>query len=380
MASDIQLCVDPETLETNSKKVIHSLNSLRVIFEFVIVSHHIAADSGSDDIFVHSYGISNCLMSFFFVLSGFVSMHTTNGKDNRYFIRRLRKTYPFYILMWFAGLPATILGMLHHGKCNVHSSIYLLLQPLCLEVFLGWGIDGSNIPAWYYTVLVFLWLVHSYFDLKYWIYDHPLKFMMLFYAISVTMSVPFFYFDRESVKQLPLFRLLEFFMGGAAAISFRKGYKISWKIACTCFMIYCALTLLTAAEPSYWADDIQNGTCTFWKQDNKFSFKPNGLITITSVIWAIVIHWLACCESNGEYNLVVNVLGYDFFKSMSTFSLQLYLSHWITTTTIFYRVLLELGILHWFSKEFHILFAYVSSYWLYIYVQPRLDLCFNKHQ
>lgn len=379
ITSDIHLQLDPEPIETNSRKVIHTLNSLRVIFEFIIVSYHITADLGSNDTFVHSYGIKNCLMSFFFVLSGFVSMYTTDGKDNRYFIRRLKKTYPFYILMWFAGLPAMILGTLYHNKCMIQSWIYTLLQPLCLEVFLGWRTDGSNIPAWYYTVLVFLWFIHSYFDLKYWIYDHPLKFMVLFYVISVALSILFFYFDRESVKQLPLFRILEFFMGGAAAISFRKGYMMNGKLASFCFMIFFVLTVFTTAKPSYWADDLwHNGTCTFWSQYDEFEFRPNGLITITSVIWAIIIHWFACSECSGEYNVVLNVLRFDFFKSLSTFSLQLYLSHWVTTSTILYRLLVELGILNWFSKEFHILFAYISSYWLYVYVQPRLDLWFNQ--
>jgi hypothetical protein len=379
MNSDLQLHVETDNIERQPVKVLHSLNAIRVICESLVVSHHIYADSGNNDNFVHSYGISNCLMSFFFVLSGFVSMYTTNGKDKSYFMRRIQKTYPFYILMWIAGLPTTILGALYHNKCVVQTGIYTALQPLCLEVFLGWQVDGSNIPAWYYTVLVFLWLIHSNCDLKYWIYDHPLKFMVLFYVISVAFSVLFFYFDRESVKQLPLFRILEFFMGGAAAISFKKGYMMSGKIAGFLFVIYCVFTVFTTSEPSYWADDIwHNGTCTFWKQYDEFKFRPNGLITITSVIWAIIIHWLACCECSGEYNVVMNVLRYDFFKSLSMFSLQLYLSHWVTTTTILYRVLVELGIFHWFSKEFRMLFAYVSSYWLYVYVQPQLDKCVSR--
>lgn len=376
MCSYSQVEINLDDIENNPRKMLHSLNSLRVIFELIIVSSHVS-DFGNKNIFIHSYGTTNCLMSFFFVLSGFVSMYTTDGKDTTYFMRRLKKTYPFYILMWLSGLPIVIYGNIFMNKCSVHSWIYLFLQPLCFEIFLGWEVEGSNVPAWYYTVLVILWFIHSYFDLKYWIYDHPLKFMVLFYVFSVMLSIPFFYFDRESVKQLPFFRILEFFMGSAVAISFKKGYIMSGKIAYFCFVIYIIFAVFTAAKPKIWADSVQNGTCIFWKQDDKFWFKPNGLITITSLIWAIIIHWLACFESSGGSNLVMNVLEFDFFKNLSKFSLQLYLSHWVTTT-YFYHILRELGILNWFSKDFHMIFAYSASYWLYVYVQPKLDSWVQK--
>lgn len=356
--------------------ILHSLNALRVILEYIIVSHHIT-DFGFRNAFVHSYGVTNSLMSFFFVLSGFVAMHTTDGKDSTYLTRRLRKTYPFYILMWISGLPPTIYGNIWVSECKVQSWLYLALQPLCIQIFLGWQIEGSNIPAWYYTVLVFLWAFHSLFDLKYWIKDHPLKYMVLFYATSVLMSIPFLYFDRESVKQLPLFRILEFWMGAAVAISFKNGYEIRGEIAFLGFVFYIVFSIFTVTEHEFFGHNIQNGTCTFWKKDNEFTFQANGFNTITSILWATIIHWLACSESRGDSNVFMSILSLDVFKSMAKFSLQLYLSHWVTTTYL-YHILRELGIITWFSKDFHVLFAYTSSYALYNYIQPKLDFWFNK--
>ena len=79
-----------DNIERRSKKIMHSLNSLRVIFELNIVSHHIA-DFGNENTFIQSYGTTYCLMSFFSVLSGFVSTYTTDGKDTGYFVRRFKK-------------------------------------------------------------------------------------------------------------------------------------------------------------------------------------------------------------------------------------------------------------------------------------------------
>lgn len=150
-----------QRIKNKTKMILHSLNAVRVIFEYIIVNHHVN-DLGSENIFSASYGSSNSLMSFFFVLSGFVAMHTTDGLDKTYFLRRLKKTYPFYLLMWLCGFPPVYYGNTQISKCPTQSWIYTALQPFCVQIFLMWKIEGSNIPDWYYSVLVFLWVAHSY--------------------------------------------------------------------------------------------------------------------------------------------------------------------------------------------------------------------------
>ena len=133
---------------------LHCLNALRVIAEFLVVSSHITCVDVNNK-YPCSFGGANSMMSFFFVLSGFVAFHSqkSEGPDHQYLMRRLRKTYPLYLLMWILGLPACIVHMYvgRQGSCIVQRWIYLWLQPLCMETLLGWDIDGSNIPGWYYS-------------------------------------------------------------------------------------------------------------------------------------------------------------------------------------------------------------------------------------
>lgn len=356
--------------------ILHSLNAVRVIIEYIIVNLHVN-DLGSENLFPGSYGSSNSLMSFFFVLSGFVAMHTTDGLDKTYIMRRLKKTYPFYLLMWLCGFPAVYYGNTQVSKCPTSSWIYTALQPFCVQIFLMWRIEGSNIPGWYYSVLIFLWVAHSYIDLKHYIMKHPLKYMVLFYVTSVTLSVPCFYFDRESVKQQPIFRILEFWMGASAAISVRNGYEIRGEIALLFFISYIVYASFTVIRRDIWSDNVQKDSCNFWVVDGEFKFKANGLNTVTSILWATIIHWLAGSEIRGDNNIFMRMLCLDVFKSMAKFSLQLYLSHWVTTQ--YFRCILEqLGILDWFSKDVHMIWAYVTSYALYVFVQPILDRWFIK--
>jgi hypothetical protein len=201
--------------------------------------------------------------------------------------------------------------------------------------------------------------------------------MVLFYVISIMLSVPFFYFDRESVKQLPIFRILEFWMGASAAISVKNGYEIRGEIALILFISYLVYASFTVTRWDLWGDNVQKDSCSFYQIDSEFKFKANGLNTVTSIIWATIIHWLACSETRGDNNIVMRMLRLDVFKSMAKFSLQLYLSHWVTTQ-YFHFLLEQLGILNWFSKDIHMIWAYVSSYALYVFVQPLLDSLFTK--
>jgi len=115
---------------------LHTLNAVRVIMEFLIVSHHIT-DLGSENLVPHSYGITTPLMSFFFVLSGFVAMHSTDGLDKTYLVRRLKKTYPFFLLMWVAGFPKAVVDLM--PTTNVWPKHgFICFCSLCVSQF-SWG-------------------------------------------------------------------------------------------------------------------------------------------------------------------------------------------------------------------------------------------------
>jgi len=278
--------------------------------------------------------------------------------------------------MWVAGFPKAVVDLIHGNECMTQEWIYLFLQPLCLSTLMGWGISGSNMTSWYYIDLVFLWLIYSFIDIKRWAQGHPLKYMTLFYVLSLLLCVPLFYFDSEVMKILPVPRLCEFFMGCCAALSFRQDYKIRGEVALSLLIVYLIFVVFTVIYPQTWKMKIETDQCALWKHDKDFQFHPSGLITVTSIVWAVVIHWLACTESGQEDSVLVHVLQFDFFKSLSNFSLHLYLSHAVTGAWLS-NFLNVLGIKTWFSKEYHLIFVYVMSYALYAKVQPILDFYFN---
>jgi peptidoglycan/LPS O-acetylase OafA/YrhL len=219
---------------------LHCLNALRVIAEFVMVSSHLTSVENTNS-YPHSFGGAGALMSFFFILSGFVATysHKAEGVNSQYLTRRLNKTYPLFFLTWALGLPACITDKYVRKKktCIVQRWIYLCLQPLCLETFLGWHIEGSNPPMWYYTSLVFMWAIYSYIDVKKWMVNHPLKRVVILYIASLLLSYPFFIFDGSSIQQLPFLHTFEFFMGCAAAVSVNQKNSTRGEIPAILFII-----------------------------------------------------------------------------------------------------------------------------------------------
>lgn len=356
---------------------LHSLNALRVIAEFIVVSSHLTSVENSNK-FPHSFGGAGALMSFFFVLSGFVAMYSSKseGVNRHYLTRRLERTYPFFLLMWVLGLPAYVVDMYVRKRetCIVQRWIYVCLQPLCLEAFLGWQIEGSNTPLWYYTSLVFMWALYSRIDVKQWIGNHPLKWIVGLYVASLLLNCPFFIFDGSTVQQLPLLHAFEFFMGCAAAVSCNQGKLIRGEIPAILFVLYIGYACCTVRWPQLWEHSVidTERSCDFWQRQAEYSFQPGKLVTITSIVWVFVIHWVASSEIRGDSNMANRILQLDVFKSLAKFSLQVYLSHTVTGVWLEYT-LRGLNILEWFSKDFHVVFAYCTSYACSIHVQPRLD-------
>jgi peptidoglycan/LPS O-acetylase OafA/YrhL len=356
---------------------LHCLNALRVIAEFIVVSSHLNS-VGNNNKWSGSFGGATALMSFFFVLSGFVATHSqkTNGAYHGYLTKRLKKTYPFYFLMWILGLPQYFVNMYVGNKLNCMPQrwTYIILQPFCLNTLLGWTFDGSNIPSWYYSSLVLIWALYSCLDVKKWIGGAPLPWILALYIASLLLSYPFFIFDGQSIQQMPFLHAFEFFMGCAAAMSVDQGTLIRGEIPAILLIVYIAYACCTAQWPHIWKHSVINEekTCDFWQHQSEHVFIPGKLMTVTSIVWVFVIQWLACSELKGDLNVATRILTLDVFKSLAKFSLHIYLSHAVTGVWL-EETLRALNILDWFSKDFHILFVYCTSYACSIHIQPRLD-------
>ena len=356
---------------------LHCLNALRVISEFFVVSSHLCSMENNNK-FSGSFGGATALMSFFFVLSGFVATysHQNNGAYHGYLVKRLKKTYPFYLLMWMLGLPTHLVNIYAGNKqnCITQRWINIILQPLCLDSLLGWTLDGSNIPGWYYSTLVFIWALYSRIDVKKWIGNYPLAWILVFYISSLLLTYPFFIFDGASIQKMPFLHTLEFFMGCAAAVCVDQGISIRGEIPVLLFIIYIAYASCTVKWPHIWEHSVINEeeSCDFWQHQTYYVFAPGKLMTVTSILWVFIIHWLAFSELRGDLNLVNKILKFDIFKSLANFSLHIYLSHAVTAVWL-EEILRILNILDWFSKDFHVLFAYCTSYACSIYIKPRLN-------
>ena len=187
-------------------------------------------------------------------------------------------------------------------------------------------------------------------------------------------NYPFFVFDGATIQQFPLLHAFEFFMGCAAAIGFHQGNSLRGEIPLLLLITYFAYACCTIQWPHIWDHSVidTKQSCAYWQHEAEYSFKPGKLITVTSIVWVAIIHWLACSESRGDCNILNQVLNLDIFKVMAKYSLQVYLSHFVTIIWLEYA-LKGLNILDWFSKEFHMVYAYSLSYAIYIYVQPKLD-------
>ena len=150
--------------------MLHSLNAARVIAEFCIVSFHIyfghpdSTPSSWDTIlFLSGHGVSVGIMSFFFVLSGFVSMYAYRSSDFSnlntkisFWRKRNVRTYPLYVLMRLVGLPEWIHHYLTQSYCW-NDLVGLASQLLCLQSCMSPGFTGSNPPSWYISSIIWLW-------------------------------------------------------------------------------------------------------------------------------------------------------------------------------------------------------------------------------
>jgi hypothetical protein len=163
-------------------------------------------------------------------------------------------------------------------------------------------------------------------------------------------------------------------MGCAAAVSFNQGKLIRGEIPAILFVLYIGYACCTVRWPQLWEHSVidTERSCDFWQRQAEYSFAPGKMVTVTSIVWVAIIHWLACSESSGDLNVVTRILKLDVFRCLARFSLQIYLTHAVTSVWLEYA-LRGMGILDWFSKDFQVVYVYCVSFAFYVHVQPRLD-------
>ena len=368
---------------------LHTLNAVRVLAEYCIVSIHIyfghpesIPENYDIGLLFLSHGVAIDFMSLFFVLSGFVCMYTTNQdeaffpdfeKHKQFLLRRFKKTYPCYVFSLLLGLPHFIIYYItNHNSCML-DIVGLFCQLFCMQCWLGHGFAGSNSPSWYIGTLAWLWILFPFLRLNKIVSPRPWTCVFIFYVLSICINMAFANYDTATTRQLPIIRIFEFLMGCAAACTLDEQHSIGGTFVCLCVVIYCIYTCLSTSFAYEWGVQHDPFVCGMWpKVSDDFVIKPGTFVTLTSIVWALLFHWLAIQELNSSDNTIIKVLGFDFFKSLASYSLQLYLFHLPINDIIqgFFKIC---GAHMWISKDIIMVLCYSLSYFMHVCVQPRLD-------
>ena len=292
--------------------MLHYLNSARVIAEFFVVHYHLRGDVGSHEGLVTT-AMSADLMSFFFVLSGYVAMHSySNPPYLHYLSRRLSKTYPIYLLWLLLDLPSAL-----KGSCP-YSWTTVLTQITLLSPWLGnFHLDSCNLVSWYIATLFWLWalfppLVPFIKSCASWIS------ILCLYVFSVTCFGFLTFLDPLHVRAVPLLRLAEFLMGAMGSlVCLANGWIVSW------FLVIVLGYWLMNVEFLMLSDE--NKSCWIWRMGSWSPWRHEAYLSKTSIAWVMLLNWLARAEPRA----LCPFLSLEIFRLLSAFSLQLYLGHYV---------------------------------------------------
>lgn len=180
-------------------------------------------------------------VSFFFVLSGFILAHNYHQVDfskpgtlHRYWLARISRIYPVYLLSLIAGVPFLILLLpkLAAGMTTTLAASSLLVAPFGLQAWFPGTACALNCPSWSISVEAFFYLVLPLLLAP--VLRHPLKWLattlggwlvittgyMLAWSIispqgSILLSQPGLTHEivAQFIKYFPPGRLPEFCLG-----------------------------------------------------------------------------------------------------------------------------------------------------------------------
>ena len=366
--------------------MIHSVNSIRVIAEFFVVKYHLFHRIDSEAVRPGALTTlaSIDLMSFFFVLSGFVCMHAHIG-DNfshredciRYFMSKLAKMYPIYILLLFITLVTHPIPD-NPWFWGCFTADIFLVSPwmYCMKSC------GSRAVAWYLSVLFWLWMIFPFvcgkmnlmFREKTWMKIILLYLISLLPWIYLVFS-PWEYFDYAMI---PLFRLPEFMIGCALNFTLHQRIHTCWFLSVCLFLsAYYIAEFLVFPHYSLCMGlakkiGIVHNPIRYELIPDYLNCTPIWSIARSRMAlgWAVLIHWIACTELQGGSTFF---LQWDVFKSLSVFSLQVYMGH-----EAFSGLLMEVAGLmgpvnRLFQMDTMMIGTYALCYLFFILVQPWLD-------
>lgn len=296
------------------------------------------------------------IMSFFFVLSGFVMMYTFERADfstwkaiRGFWWDRFVRVYPVFLVNWLIWVPHLIKvwgpASEHEYKCYLRR-LCPGLQLFMLDSWAGCGLTFTvNSLQWYLSCLVWLWLAFPL--LKDTLADRfsraggawvKMAYVNLIWMCLICM---FWAFDIYTITGLPFLRIGEFLIGCGTAVALRLEepwwlengrYWIPFTgvIAFYCFQrTDHGLGFLCLHEDAW-----NTGSCSVWHAGQAWVENKPPCITVLekilnkyALVWAALIYGVARAELKGEQGWIACFLQAEVFRFLSGFSLSLYLGH-----------------------------------------------------
>jgi len=353
----------------------HSLNAARVCAEFCVVHYHLSFVGGGG--LLSSDELSANLMSFFFVLSGFVTMHSQRDVDLAPFAakaafvrRRLSKVYPTYLIWYLLDLP----GSLMHGwtttagRCPLTFGLALASQPLLLlQPWLGCR-PIANEASWYLATLCWLWLLFALLNPRSWLETRPWAKLFALYLVSQALWATLGpVFHASHLRAVPLLRLPEFLMGGCVAFTVDRPLPWArWGMALggLVLVVYTIVHFFHAVvDPEHEAE-----ACALWpvrRSRARYYYGDTLFLSKFALLWCLVVHGLVAGELAGDRP-------WECLGWLNAFSLQTYLSHH-TVAKGLHALSKLVGLAPCWSMSTLVLACYYVAY-RYSLFEPRLLL------
>ncbi len=215
---------------------INSLQGLRFIAFLLIFIYHLNGYFGQT-----TFNFARVAVTFFFVLSGFVSMlkidsHIKDIKGNTlkqsfiYAKNKISKIYPLYIISLTIFIPLSVKNLvLEEGMNSLLYIVMLVINIFLLESWIPYKFDNIAYAGWFLSTLMFLNFITiplRKLMLKLNKNDNVLKnfiliiiciFFLFLYSIIVPRNNDIYFFYC-----FPLYRIFEYFLGMILASIYMK--------------------------------------------------------------------------------------------------------------------------------------------------------------
>ena len=386
-------------------RTLHSINAMRVLAEFWVIRFHCLLDRQPKE---PSMGpIGDDIMSFFFVLSGFVVMYAHEKTDfsrmaakREFVVSRLKRIYPVFVLNMLFALPFQIFVMFPQMDYCWAKGLCSALQLFMLD---GWAGCGGYFTllgiAWYLSCVIWLWLafpfikdsiVQSASTCLWW----KMLFIYIAWCLMFTLLLDY---DAQTLAGVPILRLGEFLLGCGAALALH-GETVWWLAGNRFWLPFTALLVLYVLENTHHGfssvclhERLQHMDCSLWRVGQaQFTGIIPPCVTIAekipnkySFVFAATLYGLGRAELAQDSSIwFLHVLQADIFKALGSFSFTLYLSHTNMAAVVKWSVVALFG---WSVEEMHddimLFWIYVLSFLLHRALVALVDpLCARREQ